>query len=343
MSQGTRMGVAVFEDCSVISVECFSENLENALKVVSEIVQAPLFSGVRIDNVKNAMSIYGKAEEDEAAEAGHGAAMGIFFGGQGCGSALFGTETSLKALGKKDITAYYARFFTKGKVLFSVCSDLAKDKVRPLLERYFVKFKEARAGADLSPSPPSVPGDRTIILDRDTKQTYVGRAFLLPPVTAGNWAKGYLLEVLLGKGPGSRLWDLRASGRLAYNVGARMTWMKICGVLEAYLETENAKKGEAVSALDGTLRTLHEKGVTEEELRMTRSLARAQLLRANEAKRPRAQAMGVWEVLGLGFDYLSTVFDSIDAVSAAELNAFIKEVLDPDKSVLVLVGRKSLP
>jgi predicted Zn-dependent peptidase len=162
-------------------------------------------------------------------------------------------------------------------------------------------------------------------------------------VTAGDWAKAYLLEVLLGKGPGSRLWDLRASGRLAYNVGTRLTWMKICGVLEAFLETENAKRDQAVSALDGILRTLHEKGVTEEELRMTRSLARAQLLRANEAKKPRAQAMGVWEVLGLGFDYLSTVFESLDAVTAAELNAFIKESLDPDKSVLVLVGRKSLP
>jgi zinc protease len=343
MAQGTRMGVAVFEDCSVISVECFSENLDDALRVVSEIVQDPLFSGLRIDNIKNVMSIYGKAEEDDAAEAGHGAAMRIFFGGQGYGSALFGNGASLKAIGKKDITAYYARFFTKGQVLFSVCSDLEKDKVRPLLERYFVKFKGARAEDGLSPSPPSLPVDRTIILDRDTKQTYVGRAFLLPPVTAGNWAKGYLLEVLLGKGPGSRLWDLRASGRLAYNVGARMTWMKTCGVLEAYLETEKAKKGQAVSALDENLRTLHEKGLTEEELRMTRSLARAQLLRANEAKRPRAQAMGVWEVLGLGFDYLSNVFDNIDAVSVAEINGFIKDVLDLDKSVLVLVGRTSLP
>jgi predicted Zn-dependent peptidase len=344
MALGTRMGVAVFEDCSVVSLECFSENLDNALKVVSEIVQDPLFSGVRIANIKNVMSIYGKAEEDNALEAGHDVAMGQFFGGQGYGSALFGTEVSLKAIEKKDITAYYASFFIKGKVLFSVCSDLERDKVRSLLEKYFAKFKAARAGDSLlSPSSPSVPGDRTIILDRDTKQTYVGRAFLLPPVTAGNWAKGYLLEVLLGRGPGSRLWDLRASGRLAYNVGARLTWMKTSGVLEAYLETENAKKDRAVSALDETLRLLHEKGLNEEELRLTRNLARAQLLRANEAKRPRAQAMGVWEVLGLGFDYLSTVFDNIDAVTAADLNAFIKEILDPDKSILVLVGRKSLP
>lgn len=299
---------------------------------------------MRIGNIKKTMSIYGKAEDDNAEEAGHSAAMGMFFGGSGYGSALFGTDVSLKAIGKKDITMYYARLFSKDKMLFSVCSDLEKDKVRALLEKYFQKFNAPRAGDSLlSPSSPSVPGERTIILDRDTKQTYVGRAFVLPPVTAASWAKGYLLEVLLGRGPGSRLWDLRASGSLAYNVGARLTWMKSSGVLEAYLETENAKKSRAVSALDETLRLLYEKGLTEEELRLARSLARTQILRANEAKKSRAQAMGVWEVLGLGFDYVSTVFDSIDGVTAADLNAFIKEVLDPDKSILVLVGRKSLP
>lgn len=344
MALGTRMGVAVFEDCSVICLDCFSENLDSALKVASEIVQGPLFSGVRIDNIKKAMSIYGKAEEDNAMEAGHRAAMGMFFGGSGYGSALFGSDVSLKAIGKKDIATYHARLFTKDKMLFSVCSDLEKDKVRALLEKYFSKFNAPRAGDRLlSPSLPSLPGDRTMVLDRDTKQTYVGRAFLLPSVTAATWAKGYLLEVLLGRGPGSRLWDLRASGSLAYNVGARVTWMRTSGVLEAYLETENVKKSRAVSALDETLRLLYEKGLTEEELRLAKSLARTQILRANEAKKSRAQAMGVWEVLGLGFDYLSAVFDSIDGVTAADLDAFIKEVLDPDKSILVLVGRKNLP
>jgi zinc protease len=341
MAQATRMGVAVLEDSSIISLECLSENLDDALRVASEIIQSPLFSGVRIDNIKNAMSIYGKAEEDDAAEAGHGAALRAFFGGRGYGSVVYGTASSLKAIEKKDITAYYARFFTRSGILFSVCSNLEKDRVRALLEKYFVKFKTARA-EDLSPSPPSLPGNRTITLDRDTKQTYVARAFLLPPVTAGDWAKGYLLEVLLGKGPGSRLWDLRADRRLAYNVGARLTWMKACGVMEAYLETENSKKDQAAAALDEVLKSLYEKGVTEDELGMTKTLARAQILRTNEAKKPRAQTMGLCEVLGLGFDYLSSVFAGIDAVTPAEMNAFIKDVLDPDKSLLVLVGGKKL-
>ena len=342
MAQATRMGITVLEDCSVICIECLSENLDEALRVASEIIQDPLFSGVRIDNVKKLMSIYGKAEEDDAAEAGHNAAMGAFFRGRGYGSAVYGTASSLKSIEKKDVTESYARFFTRSGVFFSVCSNLGRDRVRAPLEKYFVKFKTART-EPVSPSPPASPEDGTISLERDTKQTYIARAYPLPPPTVGSWEKGYLLEVLLGKGPGSRLWDLRAQGRLAYNVGARLTWMKAGGVIEAYLETENSKKEQAVTALGGVLQTLYEKGVTEEELSMTRSLARAHLLRTNEAKKPRAQSMGLFEVLGLGFDYLSTAFAGIDAITPAEMNAYIRGALAPDKSLLVLVGGKARP
>jgi predicted Zn-dependent peptidase len=342
MAQATRMSVTVIEDCSLISIECLSENLDQALRVAAEIIQDPLFSGVRIDNVKKLMSIYGKAEEDDAGEAGHHAAMGAFFGGRSYGGAVYGTAASLKSIGKKDITESYARFFTRSGVFFSVCSNLDKDRVRAPLEKYFVKFETART-EPISPSPPALPQDRTTTIERDTKQTYVARAYPLPPPTGGNWEKGYLLEVLLGRGPGSRLWGLRAQARLAYNVGARLTWMKAGGILEAYLETEKSKKDQAVTALDEVLRVLYEKGVTEGELSMTKSLARAELLRTNEAKRPRAQTMGLFEVLGLGFGYLSTAFAGVDAVTPAEMNDYIRGVLAPDKSHLVLVGGKTRP
>jgi predicted Zn-dependent peptidase len=53
--------------------------------------------------------------------------------------------------------------------------------------------------------------------------------------------------------------------------------------------------------------------------------------------------MGLFEVLGLGFGYLSTAFAGVDAVTPAEMNDYIRGVLAPDKSHLVLVGGKTRP
>jgi zinc protease len=337
MAQATRMRLSVFEDCSIISLECLSENLEETLRTASEIIQSPLFSGPRIDNVKDLMKIFARTEEDDAVEAGHAAALGAFFNGQGYGSAAYGTPASLKAIGKKDITSFYGKFFVRNAIVFSVCSDLPRERVEPLLETFFAGFP-SRPAEPLSSTPAALPEIREVILEKDTKQAYVGRAFLLPPLSAGDYAKGYLLEVLLGVGPGSRLWELRESEELAYNVGSRSTWTKGCGVLEAYLETGNEKRARAVAALDAALTRLREKGLAAGELAMTKSLARANLLRTLEGKKPRSEMMGLWEVLGLGFEAFTHVFDSLEAVGLDEMNAYIRDRLDPAKSLLVIVG-----
>ena len=337
MAQATRMSVAVLEDCSVIDLECLSENLEPALRVAAEIIQNPLITGLRIDNIKRAMELFAKAEEDDAADAGHAAALGAFFQGWGYGSSNYGTEASRKAIGKRDVTGFFGRHFTRNGVFFSVCSNLERGQIQPLLERYFGKFP---------PGPPPdeplsravVPPDRKVSLERDLKQSYVGRAFLLPPASGPAFAKGFLLEVLLGVGPGSRLWELRATERLAYNIGARATWASANGLLEAYLETGNAKRARAVAALDAVLASLHDKGVTDDELGLTKSLARGHLLRTFEGKKRRAGNAGLWRLLGLGVDGLPAALEALESVTAGEMNAFIAEVLDSGRSLLVVVG-----
>jgi len=343
MDQAVEMEIAVLEDCSVISLSCLSEKLEGSLRTVSQIIQNPVFTGVRIDGVKGVMTIFRKGEEDDAAETGHGAVLGALFSGRGYGSSQFGTEASLKALEKKDVTAYYGRYFVRDGILFSVCSDLDRETVGRLLEKYFTKFRQAGAEAQPSPAPPTLPANRDIVLDRGTKQTYVAKAFVLPAGSIEDWVKGYLLEVLLGKGQACRLWDIRSSRRLAYSVGAQTTWMRTCGLLEAWVETDNGKKAGAVAALDEVLGVLRDKGVTEDELAMSRTLAQAELLRTSETKKSRAQAMGRWEILGLRFDGLAALSERIGAVSADEMNAFIGRVLDPEKSISVAVGPQPKP
>ncbi len=337
MAQATRLRLSVFEDSSVVTLECLSENLEAGLRAAAAIVQDPLVTGPRIENAKKIMAIYAKAESDDAVEAGHAAALAAFFRARGYGGATFGTEASLKALGKKDIVSFYGLHFTRNAVFFAVSSDLGRDRVQPLLEKYFTKFP-ARAAGPAAAAAPALAEGHAVRLEKEAKQAFVGRAFLLPPPTASGFAKGYLLHVLLGIGPGSRLWALRADQRLAYNVGARLTWMKGCGLLEAYLETGTEKRDGAIAALDAALDGLHRTGIAADELAMTKSLARAHLLRSLEQKNPRALMMGQWEILGPGLEAFEGVFDGLDAVGLEELNAFIGDVLDPARSLLVVVG-----
>jgi zinc protease len=184
------------------------------------------------------------------------------------------------------------------------------------------------------------PPEKNAYIERDTKQSFVSLAYPLPGITPRSYALFYLVENLLGKGPGSRLWPLRAEEKLAYNVNCRVTQMQEGGILEAYLETENAKTDLALAGLEKKLAVLSAQGITAEELQLTRTAAKANFLRDNEFKAMRAATLGSFEALGLGTGYFNEFVSLLDALTVEEVNAVLKNDLDPGKGFEVVVGPK---
>lgn len=337
MAQATRTSFVCAEDFSAVVVECLSENLEEALKVTGQIVTSPLLSGLRVARAKELLSLYAREEADDPASAAHAAVMSGFFGGAGAGSALYGTEDSLKAIDRKDVQAFFRSRFVRSSVFFAAVSDLDPVTVRGLLEKSFAGFPDAEPPA-VPAAAPVPPADRDIRLDRDTERAFIGRAFPLPAPSARDHALGILLETAIGRGPGSRLWRLRAEDRLAYTVDARLTWTRGGGVLEVFLETSADKAGRAEEALDGVLGRLRADGLAEDEFAAARAMAAAGHLRAVEGKAARVRLLAGFEVLGLGFGHIAGLEAALDAVSADALDSYIGSVLDPDRAIRVVVG-----
>ena len=337
MAQATRLSFLCLEDCSVVLVECLTENLEAALKVAAKIILDPLVSGQRVDRARDLMEANGRAEEDDAVKAGRQAAFRAFFGQSGYGTSLYGTKRSLESVDRKTVLGFLHRYLVRANVFFCVQSDLGKDAVRQRLEAAFKSFPDGEA-AGLPLQDPALPPDREIVLERDAKQTYVGRAFALPRTGLGDMAKGILLETLLGQGPGSRLWPLRSDERLAYGVDAELTWTRSGGVLVARLETGRDKGARAAEALDRTLAALGEAGVTDEELEAAKAVTRACFLRDTEAKTPRLRQLALYGALGLGPEAAAGLLEAVRTVTREEFCAFVRQALDPARALRITVG-----
>jgi len=344
MSQASRTGLIVREDFALISLHCLSDNFEETVKIISGIMRDPLFSGIRIDRIKNFMRHLGEREQDESVNVGHLKNFAAIFGPSGYGSSVFGDEESLKAIKKKHITEFYGKYFTAGRMALAVSSDLDKARILEVLQKYFSKIpteKRAEAGAQIVPVRPPAGAEKEIFVEKDTKQTMVSVCFPLPQVSAEDFLLASLVENLLGKGIGSRLWPLRAKEKLAYSVNAQVLLMKKGGLLEAYLETDARKRESAREALWKTVSSLYEQGITEDELAMTKANAKGDFLRENETKESRVGNMINFEGLGLGYNFLNRFIDELNGVKLDQVNAFIKEYLKPEKAILVFVGKKN--
>lgn len=342
MVKATRYSMASKGDYSLIQLECLSESLDDTLKIFSGIMMDPLFSGLRINFVKENMAHLQNIQSDDSVNVGHQAQLDAIFGKSGYGRAIFGTEESLKKIKGRDIENFYKQQFRANRMACAVISDLDSEKVLALLQKYLSKFPSGEIGP-ASDAPAQASAAVTLkenFIEKKTKQCLVSTAYPLPATSAKTFVLNYLLENLLGKGPGSRLWGLRSEKKLAYNVNAQVTQMKDAGILEAYLETDATKTGAASEDLKKVLAELYEKGLGEEELQIAKVNAKAQFLRLNETKDKRASTFVIFEGTGLGYDFFMKFPKEIEAVTLADLNTHIKNILAPEKASLVVVGPK---
>jgi len=337
MLQATRISVAALEDCTLISVQCLSENFEESLKIASKIIRDPLFSGLRIGAIVEIMGHQGKADLDSASNAGHAELMRAFFGPEGYGGSVWGTEESLKSIRKNDITQFYETYFKASNMVLSIASDLDESVVAGHVNKYLGRI-ETGARREASPGAVKVPAERQISREKEAKQSYLGLGFPLPGLSPRNYALACLTEDIIGGGIGSRLWALRFKERLAYEVNSSLYYPTGEGVFEAYIETSPEKLGAARSSLEGVFRDLAAVELTEEDLGISRNNTGASFLRANETKETRARTAALFEARGLGCEFLKSFLEEIRNVTVDEWNAFVRNIFNMDKSVEVVIG-----
>jgi len=339
MNQASRVYMTCRADYSFIGVESLSENLEDTLKIVTKIILKPLFSGIRINHIKEMMTHLGKAEEDDSINVGHNAHLEKLFGKTAYGGSTYGSKESLKRIKTNDIKSFHKDYFKTGNMVLAVSSDMEEAPLVEILSKYFSDFSQGNS-PESKLNTAVIPEEKKFFIEKDAEQSFVSVGYPLPGITAKNFALAYTLENLLGKGVGSRMWSLRFTEKLAYNVNSRATLMKDGGFLEAYLETDKQKKETALVALRKLLADLYKKGIEDKELEVTKIYSKAAFLRDNQAKGIRTQNLAYFEALGLSHEFLNKFFEEIDSISLEDMNSYIKDVLNPENGIEIVVGPK---
>ena len=338
--RASQWGTAGKGDYSVIHLESLTEHFEPTLAILIGILKDPLFTNIRIDRVRDYMNNQRQIESDDNVNAAHLAHLRLWPGARSYAGSVFGEEASLKKLRSRDVEAFFKAHFAPDNLIVTAVSDLDADKLAAILARGFGDLAaDPKAVRAVPPVPPAeAAGTEPVVFPRDSKQVCVSMGFGLPALTERTYVLARLFENLLGKGPGSRLWPLRAERKLAYTVSAQATLMREGGLLEAYLETDPAKRDESLSALRDALSALHQEGVPETELAETKSMVKAEFLRTNETRDRRVGLRGFFEAVGLGAAYFESFPAMVDAITAADLTAFIREFGDPAKATVVFAG-----
>lgn len=335
-----RTSMASRDDDAAIHLEFLTEFADSILGAVAAIIADPLITNIRTDRLIEAANHQRRILTDDASQEARLAHRDAFFSGTGYAGTTLGSEESLAGLKTKDIKEFYRRRFAANNIVVVALSDLTPEQLQALISRHFGKFardaEEAEAGRTaITTKAPPYPARR---LTKDQQQSLISCAFPLPPLSRQDYVLVSLLENVLGRGPGSRLWSLRTEKQLAYVVSCLAFPFRQAGFLEGYLETDAARSEKAQEALAAALREFWDTGISAEEFEAGKAVLWADFLRANETKANRARTLGFFESSGLGADFLLAFEDALASLTLEQTNAAIKRLFDPARASWVIVG-----
>ena len=248
---------------------------------------------------------------------------------------------SLKKIKGSDLKQFFKKYFNSSNIAVAVCSDLLEPEIKEIFKPFADTIKVGGL-VTLPSSFGAIPENKHVFVYKDKRQTIVSFAFLLPKLEPQEFAMVYLLENLLGKGIGSKLWYLRSHQELAYSVSAEFTHYINSGILSLNLRTENSKKDRAYSEFLKLLDQLQQTGITADDFAATKAHAAAEYFRENESKDRKALMVVYFQMMGLGGDFFLQMPETMASVSLTDFNTFLKKILSPQNRVAVIIGPEDI-
>lgn len=337
-----RMRFSADEDLFRGSMDTLSEMRDEAFRLLAAALAAPRFDPDAIERAQE------KARTDlaEMMESPGYILNRAFreqaFPGHPYGRAPYGTPESIAALTREDFEAFRKTHLTRENLLIAVVGDITAGDLVALLDKHLAglpgRFTPAGSIPDVTvPPPPAQPAK----IARDIPQTLVMFGTQGLKRSDPRYLDAHVLNHILGGGGSlvSRLGqEIREKRGLAYYASSDLDPMLHGALLEGSFATRNDAVGEAVDVLRGTIRDVHEKGVTEKELEDAKRYIIGSFPLGLDSNREVAGFLIAMQLHGLGRDYLDRRNALMEKVALKDVNALAHALLDPARLHVVMVG-----
>ena len=325
------------------SLNCLSDNLDEALAIFVEMLREPRFQEDRLALAKEQALQEMKKRNDDSADI-EAREWGVLLYGSEFFTNRFTTEASVKAITRDDLLSFHRRYFHPASMVAAVSGSFSKAEMIRKLEAAFGGWPSPRAAVPAVPAviSPAEPGVYRVEKDVNQGRVSIG----LPTVKRDHpdvYALEVMNEILGGSGFTARITKtVRSNEGLAYSAGSGLApgiWYP--GRFRAAFQSKSRSVPYATSLVLEEIRKIREGAVTAEELDTIKN-SLVQTFPSSFASK--AQSMAIFasdEYTQRDPAYWTTYRDRIRAVTAADVQRVAREHLVPEKMIVLVVGKQA--
>jgi zinc protease len=338
-----QVGSGIGPTSGSASLNCLSDNLDEALRIFVEMLREPRFQEDRLALAKEQTLQEMKKRNDDSADI-EGREWGVLLYGEDFFTNRFSTEASAKGVTRDDLFAFHRKYFHPANMIAAVSGSFTRADMIRKLETAFAGWPAPRAAPPPIPATIRAAAPGLYRIEKDVNQ---GRVSIGLPTVKRDHPDVYALEVmndiLGGSGFTARITKtVRSNEGLAYSAGSGLSpgvWYP--GRFRAAFQSKSRSVPYATSLVMDEIRKIQEGGVTAEELDTIKNSLIQSFPSSFGSK---AQSMAIFasdEYTKRDPSYWRTYRDRIRAVTAADVQRVAREHLVPEKMIVLVVGKQA--
>ena len=264
-----------------------------------------------------------------------------FYGKENYGRNILGPAANVKGFTVQDIYNYKKARYCPENIVVSFAGGIDPETAQALVENYFSALEK---GTFEERKPKIVYGRKSLVKNKPIEQMHLSIAY--PSVPRGDEREDYItaLNAILGGSMSARLFqEVREKRGLAYSVYSYLSSFPECASLNIYAGVNPSKVQEAYEAILEVIKTMKEKGITEDEFLRSREQMKASMFFSNESSNSQMLLYGRYML------YFNQVFDfeekldRINAMTHAKAQEVLSVMFDESKKAVALVGKTDTP
>jgi zinc protease len=328
-------------DSASVSLRSLTDEtlLTKAIENLKWVVSKPDFPKEALERRRSRSLIGLKAKQQSPGALARDTFMSAVYQSHPYASPNDGTEKSITAIKRKDISAFYKKYYVASNAIVAIVGAVDRKQAEQIAEEITSELEQGEKAKPLEEVKALDKAD-SIFIEHPSAQTHilVGQPGLKRgdpdyfPLYVGN-------HVLGGGGMVSRLFaEIREKRGLSYSAYSYFSPMRFKGPFLAGLQTRSDQVDEALSVLMENINAYIETGPTEDELIASKkNITGGYALRVDS----NSKILGYVVVIAyykLPLNYLDTFNAKVEEVTIEQIKDAFKRRVTPDKLITVMVG-----
>jgi predicted Zn-dependent peptidase len=337
-SVGGQFGAFTDQDGTILTLSILSEYLPTAYAYLADIVLNPTFPADELEEERKRVKTgieFEKSDPDAMAQRHFD---GVVYGNHPY--AVHPTTETVESVTREEVVAFHQKNYVANNALLFVVGDVKKGEVKKDVEKYFGAWKSGTPDQPTYVASPERTAKNIALYHRPgSVQTAVMVGHLGLKPTDPRWPSVAVANRVLGGGATGRLFmELREKHGWTYGAYSRFTKPRDRGYFVADANCRTEVTDSALTAMIANVERMVNEPVSDAELNGAKSYLVGNFPTTIETPAQIASQVGQVKLLGLDKSYLENYRKEVAKVTAADVQATMKDYLHPDKLAIVLVG-----